>query len=1030
MPVFTAIAAAVSAALGGGIIGAIGGFIVRAVVTLGISRLATKMLAPDNKTPASTDQGIRLQLEPATDNKVPVVYGSAFLGGAITDAYMTNSNKTMWYCVTITEKTGDVYSTGDPSEYTFGDIYWAQNKINFQSDGITVASTTDTTGGVDNNINGLVKIYLYNDGSTNSILPDGYTGTLPGNAWDVWAGGGVWTAQNRMEGTAFALVRVDYNRDKNITGLSNMQFQVQNSLKDPGDVFYDYATNLRYGAGIAEADIDTDSIDALTAYSQESVTYNGTETLPDRYQINGIIRTQENVLSNLERITSACGSWLSYDIGTGLWGVVINKAFAGTVDLNFDDTNVLGQINLAGTALDSLYNSVEIRFPHRDLRDQPDMRVLELADEDRNPNEPDNRLTLQIDLCNEPVQAQILADLELHANRLEKVITFSTDYSKIQTEAGDIIAIYNSTYGWDVDGGYPDGKDFRVLRVVETEDETGALVVQITAKEYDDVYNPGALTRPTVTPDTGIVGDAVFGTPAVPTYIENNNIAKPTITLKGVVPTGDFSPVTFLEFYATSDVITTPDADRKYFLVGASNTVQGSDNGLTVTAIGTPLAQGNTIVLENVTLPAGAYLFKVRCGNMKARGTFSSPTAQLVWTPNPIADTVGGSAGVQTSCGNVVSLGSHVGGLVSGGDIDFGSVNGFGNGTAGGGNTSAATNNLLAAVGNVRISSTGGFASTLYSVDGTYDNANNWIADQSGILGCGFGAAYSNNRFVTSITQFDSTGNAIVGRPATLVVDYTPDLSTQCPHGIQTTLVDDPVSGVAASGNTVVAMSLGYAYTMTNLNLVDLYTQPNWSSSVTNIIGQDVVKASTRWIGVGETGSGNLGVVYSSTGTSWTDASIAVVGRFFSVAKGTISSTEYVVAGGGQYDFSSGNLAYYSTNVGSTWTAMTGLNSDDFITGIAFGNSRFVAVGFSTSTGLGKIWTSTNGTSWSSVTLPSYPVLRAVDYSPNQNKFYAGGNNYSDGGPTMLISNSTGTTWTLDPNDTSRFNIVNIACFR
>ena len=81
MPVFTAIAAAVSAALGGGIIGAIGGFIVRAVVTLGISRLATKMLAPDNKNQASTDQGIRLQLEPATDNRVPVVYVSAFIGG-------------------------------------------------------------------------------------------------------------------------------------------------------------------------------------------------------------------------------------------------------------------------------------------------------------------------------------------------------------------------------------------------------------------------------------------------------------------------------------------------------------------------------------------------------------------------------------------------------------------------------------------------------------------------------------------------------------------------------------------------------------------------------------------------------------------------------------------------------------------------------------------------------------------------------------------------------------------------------------
>ena len=651
MPVFTAIAAAVSAALGGGIIGAIGGFIVRAVVTLGISRLATKMLAPDNKNQASTDQGIRLQLEPATDNRVPVVYGSAFIGGAITDAYMTNSNKTMWYCSTLSEKTGTLRSTSTSSVYSIGKVYWAQNEVTFKADGITVDYVTDSTGGQDKNISGLVKIYFYKDGGSNPVLPDGYGGTLPGAAYTEWGGGGVWTVNNRMEGAVFALIKVDYNRDKNITGLANMQFEVKNSMKDPGDVFYDYATSKRYGAGLDTTDIDTATLDALTTYSQENVSYtneSGSQSLPDRYQINGVIRTQENVLSNLERITSACGSWVTYDIGTGKWGVVINKP-VGTVTSvvgYFDDSNILGQISLSGTALDSLYNSVEVRFPHRNLRDQSDFRVIDLDSDLRNPYEPDNRLTLTIDLCNEPVQAHYLGELELYDNRNEKCITFSTDYSRIMTEAGDDIAITNSVYGWT-------NKTFRVLRVVETEDETGALVVQITAKEhaaYADTYTSSPY-RPTPTGNTGIVSINSLTTPAAPTHTSLNNVARPSVTIKGVVPAGN-AAVTGIEFYATSDTTTTPDSSRYYYLLGTTSEVGGTVNGVPTGNLGLPLTATANVEFTTTRLTTGNYYFKTRATNSFGKSDFSSNSAILTWAPKQITNAINeGSDAVNTSSG-------------------------------------------------------------------------------------------------------------------------------------------------------------------------------------------------------------------------------------------------------------------------------------------------------------------------------------------------------------------------------------------
>jgi hypothetical protein len=308
----------------------------------------------------------------------------------------------------------------------------------------------------------------------------------------------------------------------------------------------------------------------------------------------------------------------------------------------------------------------------------------------------------------------------------------------------------------------------------------------------------------------------------------------------------------------------------------------------------------------------------------------------------------------------------------------------------------------------------------VYSVDGTYGNANNWIATETFSTGRSFGAAYSNNRFVTSITQFDSTGNSIPGTPATLLVDYTPDLSTQCPHGVQFTLVDDQVAGVAASGNTVVALGVGYSHTMTNLNLVDLYTQPNWVTGTTNISAQDVVFGGSKWVGVGQGVANVIGIVNSTDGFTWTNHNLVTTGRLMSVTYGL----SLYVAGG------LAGAVYYSSN-GTSWTAGSGISSGDSITGLAFGNSRFVAVGYEISSSNGKIWTSTDGISWTAVTgLGTIPALSAVDYSTNQNKFYAGGVYKFIGGINLLISNSTGTTWAADADVTSKMDIYNIACFR
>lgn len=199
-----------------------------------------------------TDFGVREQVDPDVDSVVPVVYGTAFIGGNITDAVLSDDNKTMYYCLTLCEKTGDLLSTGAPSRITIERVYWNTNEIVFNSDGVTAKQLKSDDGVTDDKINGLVKIYLFNDGSNSPTGPAGYTGnTQP--AQNFMPG---WTSTHLMSGLVFAIIEVTYDRDKGITGLGRMEFKVKNTMTMAGDCLYDYMTNARYGAGLDPAEIN------------------------------------------------------------------------------------------------------------------------------------------------------------------------------------------------------------------------------------------------------------------------------------------------------------------------------------------------------------------------------------------------------------------------------------------------------------------------------------------------------------------------------------------------------------------------------------------------------------------------------------------------------------------------------------------------------------------------------------------------------------------------------------------------------
>lgn len=234
----------------------IGANIARTAVAGYALNKVTASINKDNDAAKQTepDPGVRLQVNPDPEHKIPVVYGTAYLGGIVTDATLTNSNQTMWYCLTICEKTGNTnLGSGAASVIHFDEIYWNDQKINFNADGTTVASLSDRSGNTDTSISGQVKIYCYRGSSATPVAPTGYTLASPLAAFDLFPG---WTATHTMSDLIFALVRVDYSKEKNVTGLADVKFKMRNTMFRAGDVLYDYMTNTRYGAGIDPAEIN------------------------------------------------------------------------------------------------------------------------------------------------------------------------------------------------------------------------------------------------------------------------------------------------------------------------------------------------------------------------------------------------------------------------------------------------------------------------------------------------------------------------------------------------------------------------------------------------------------------------------------------------------------------------------------------------------------------------------------------------------------------------------------------------------
>jgi hypothetical protein len=602
-------------------------FGIRMVTMMVISSLVSRKGSSGGSS--SVDQGTRVQLPPSTDNKIPVVYGEAWMKPIITDAKMSEDQQTMWYVLTFSEAM-ELDATGT---FSFGDIYWGDKKLNFDATDLTkVVSWTDSNDETDTKCADKLNFYLYRDGGNRPL-------NTALQAWEVLNDSAIasenrWLSSNKMTKLVFAIVKVKYDRDAGITGLAEITAKVKNTLNKPGSVIKDYLQNTRYGAGLASTAIDATALTALDTYSDQTITYTkvggGTETAP-RYRINGPINTTKSFLANLNQLVDACDSWLQWNEVTNKWSVVINRSYAD-LDPNGDNIfrvnkdNIIGGVNIQPVDLNSTYNSIEVQFPNDKARDQSGYYNIDLEQFPnviRNSNEPDNALTIQLPFTNNIVEAQYIASRRLLQSREDLAITFTMDYSGIQIDAGDVIGVTHERYGWDEQTYGSTGKLFRVNQVQEATADDGTLFAKIMASEYNDelyVIDSAQLQDFDLSLNSGIQDPTRISQPVPPTIPAELIISadnQPTFTVRATIPSS--GNVVAMEFwYATS----ANAALDKYSLYGIE-----LNNASNVFNNGTQL----DIIVTG--LPQATYVWKVRAVGTRTKSAFSNGTTLSNWNP-------------------------------------------------------------------------------------------------------------------------------------------------------------------------------------------------------------------------------------------------------------------------------------------------------------------------------------------------------------------------------------------------------------
>jgi hypothetical protein len=560
----------------------------------------------------SPNPGNRQQIPPATDNKLPVVYGQAWLGGTIVDLSISENNQELYYVIAISEVTNNGADT-----LTFGDIYYGGKRVVFAPGTPNVTSLVDeSTGDSDTGVNGKLQIFLYNDGSSSPV-------NSSQTAIQVMQTSGLtytWDSSKLMTNTAFAIVHISYNSNAGLTGIQQTRFQITNSRFAPGDCFLDYLTNEVYGAAIPISQVDTASLTALNVYCAQSFSYtnsSGDTSSQARFRFDGVLNTDRSIMQNLQDMASSCDCLIKYNEIFGLWGV-ITQSPTYTIAMALDDSNMVSSLQITPLDIAGSYNVIECKFPDNTNQDAFNSSTFDLAQIDPSllyPNEPVNKQSVSLPLVNNDVRAQYIATRMLKGSREDLQVQVTVNFEGIQLEAGDIVTVTTPNYGWVA-------KEFRVMKITEDFESNGAVTAKLILTEFTaSIYDDAPITQFQPSPNTGIGSPTVFGTLVAPTITAQFPTAtNPSFTVQITTSSAGITQYAEIWYSAYSN----PTTEQLYF--AGTSEIQSSGTPWNVNTLLPP------VTLTNI--PAGNWYFFDRMVNSLGSSSFSPPSTLLQWRPS------------------------------------------------------------------------------------------------------------------------------------------------------------------------------------------------------------------------------------------------------------------------------------------------------------------------------------------------------------------------------------------------------------
>ena len=601
------------------VFGMVAGSIAAEVVAFAINMVASSILskvfapdAPTNSQQALPNPGNRQQIPPAGDNKLPVIYGSAYVGGIITDLSISSDNQDIYWVFALSEVT-NTETDGTPDTFTFGDVYWGGKKCIFN--GSSVTGLLDESTGITQDISGNMEIYLYNNGSYSPVNSSLNAIQVMQNPNLVYQ----WDGSKLMSNSAFAIIHVKYNADLNLTGLNQTRFQLTNSRHAPGDCLLDYLTSTRYGAAIPLDNINTASLTALNTYSNALFTYTpytgGTATQP-RFTFNGSLDANLKIMQNIQAMSDCCDCLVKYNEIAGTWGVVVQSPIYD-VAMDINNSNMIGGVTISPVDLNNSFNVIEVKFPDGSAKDSFNSATFDLAT--INPsllfaNEPVNKQSVNLYLVNNSVQAQYLANRMLEAAREDLQIQCEINFIGLELEAGDIVTVTNANYGWEA-------KLFRINKVIEKFSDDGKVTATLNLMEFNPaVYDDMNVTQFIPSPNTGVGSPSNFSALNAPTISSSQpTAAMPSFNVSITTPSSGI--VQYAEVWYSA--YQTPTTSQIMF--AGTTEVQPSGNPYPA---GQPMPD---VVLTG--FPAGDWYFFYRVVNSIATSSYSPASAVFKWRP-------------------------------------------------------------------------------------------------------------------------------------------------------------------------------------------------------------------------------------------------------------------------------------------------------------------------------------------------------------------------------------------------------------